>query len=217
MEIVASELPANRVCGDISDVFQAGEDSLLIAMGDASGHGVAAGMLIVDIRRLLSMMASSGYAPGEMMGHVNRHVMKRFPTSRFVTMTLLKIDLRTGATTFATGGQPFYRLGPDGATLSYDSDNAPIGIIDDEVFTTMPLPGLEPDESLILISDGFREALTDDGKMYGESRLFEQFANGRSLPPLELVDRLHADVDDYKCGNTDHDDMTVVIVRAKQP
>jgi len=213
IDTVASELPVNRVCGDISDVFNGGENTQLIAMGDASGHGVAAAMLIVDVRRLLSMMSGSSYPPGEMLSRVNRHVMQRFPTSRFVTLTLLQIDLRTGEMSFASAGQPFYRLGADGTTTICDSDNAPVGILDDEVFPTIPLPPLEPGESLILISDGFREALNNDGQMYGEPRLFEQFAAGRELPALSLIERLHVDVDLYKDGNTDHDDMTVVIVR----
>jgi len=215
VEIIASELPANRVCGDISDVFQTGEHSLLVAMGDASGHGVAAGMLIVDVRRLLSMMAGSGFDPGEMMSRVNRHVMQRFPTSRFVTLSLLEIDLATGGLRFASAGQPFYRLHADGRTAICDSDSAPIGILDDEVFPTMPLDPLAAGESLILISDGFREALNNDGQMYGEPRLFEQFAMGRVEAAGTFFDRLHADVDAYKNGNTDHDDMTIVLVRSR--
>ena len=213
IEIIASELPANRVSGDISDVFQAGEHSLLIVMGDASGHGVAAGMLIVDVRRLLSMMAGSGYQPGEMLTRVNQHVMKRFPTSRFVTLSLIQLDLATGSLAFASAGQPFYRQNLDGTTTKCDSDNAPIGVLDDEVFPTLPLDPLVPGESLILISDGFREALNNDSQMYGEPRLFEQFAAGHSEPATSFIDRLYADVDLYKDGNTDHDDMTVVLVR----
>lgn len=213
IEIIATELPANRVCGDISDVFQAGEHSMLIAMGDASGHGVAAGMLIVDVRRLLSMMASSNFAPGEMMGRVNKYVMQRFPGSRFVTLSLVLIDLATGGMSFASAGQPFYRLHADGKTTTCDSDNAPIGIIDDEEFPTHALEPLQSGESLILISDGFREALNNEGKMYGEPRMFDQFAAGREEPSKTLIDRLYTDVDLYKEGNTDHDDMTVMLVR----
>jgi serine phosphatase RsbU (regulator of sigma subunit) len=213
IEIVASELPANRVCGDISDVLQPDENTLLIAMGDASGHGVAAGMLIVDVRRLISMMSGAGYPPGEMMGRVNKYVMQRFPGSRFVTLSIVQIDLRTGAMSFASGGQPFYRVHADGRTSTCDSDNAPIGILDDEVFPTIPLASLEPGESLVLISDGFREALNNEGQMYGEPRQFAQFALGHSDPPGVFIDRLFADVDLYKNGNTDHDDMTVVLVR----
>jgi serine phosphatase RsbU (regulator of sigma subunit) len=212
-DIIASELPVNRVCGDISDVFQAGEHSMLIVMGDASGHGVAAGMLVVDVRRLVSMMAGSGFEPGEMMGRVNRHVMQRFPTSRFVTLTILHIDLATGRLSFASAGQPFYRLHADGRTSKCDTDNAPIGILDDEQFPTLPLDPLQAGESLILISDGFREALNNAGLMYGEPRMFEQFKAGQAEPPGRFIDRLFADVDLYKESNTDHDDMTVVLVR----
>jgi serine phosphatase RsbU (regulator of sigma subunit) len=213
IEIVAAELPSSRVCGDISDVFQASEHSMLIAMGDASGHGVAAGMLIVDVRRLLSMMASSGYSAGEMMGRVNGHIMRRFPGSRFVTLSLVLVDLASGKMTFASGGQPFYRLHTDGTTSKCDSDNAPVGILDDEVFPTHTLEPLEPGESLILISDGFREALNNEGQMYGEPRMFEQFAAGREEPSSTFIDRLYTDVDVYKEGNTDHDDMTVMLMR----
>ena len=215
LEIVATELPASRVCGDISDVFQGGEHSLLIAMGDASGHGVAAGMLIVDVRRLLSMMSSSEFSPGEMMGRVNQHVMRRFPTSRFVTLSLVTVDLASGRLSFASAGQPFYRLNQDGTTTKCDTDNAPIGIIDDEVFPTFELDPLQPGESLILISDGFREALNHEDQMYGEPRMYEQFAAAREEPAMQFIDRLYADVDLYKNGNTEHDDMTVVLMRQR--
>ncbi len=214
LEIVASELPSSRVCGDISDVFHAGETSILIGMGDASGHGVAAGMLIVDVRRLLQMMQGSDFSAGEMLTRVNRHICQRYPGSRFVTLTLLVVNQTTGALSFASGGQPFYRLQASGETISCDSDNAPIGILDDEVFPTIELPALEAGESIILISDGFREALNNEGAMYGEPRLFEQFAAGRAEPARVLMDRLHHDVDLHKNGNEDHDDMTVMIVRS---
>ncbi len=115
--------------------------------------------------------------------------------------------------TFYSAGQPFYRLHADGATAKCDSDNAPIGILDDEVFPTHSLDPLQPGESLILISDGFREALNNEGQMYGEPRMYAQFAAGREEPANTFVDRLFADVDLYKDGNTDHDDMTVMLVR----
>jgi phosphoserine phosphatase RsbU/P len=214
LDVTASELPASRLCGDISDVVQTGEDSLLIAAGDASGHGTAAGMLIVDVRRLLQMMAASRYAPGEMLGHINRHVMRRFPSSRFVTLTLVAIDLYSGAVTFASAGQPSYRIDASGQTEILDSDNAPVGIVDEEVFSTQPLDPLSDGDSLVLMSDGFREALNPAGQMYGEARLLEQLSLGQSDPALGLIDRLHADVELHKEGCEDHDDMTIVVVRA---
>jgi sigma-B regulation protein RsbU (phosphoserine phosphatase) len=216
LEIVGTENPAGKVSGDLFDIVETGGNSACLAMGDACGHGVAAGMLVVDVRRLLAMMATSGRTPGQMLTDVNRNVMRRFPTCRFVTLTLLAIDGENHAIRYATAGQPFYRVHADGRVVSCDSDNSPIGIFEDEQFQTIDVGALQGGELLVLISDGFREALNADRKMYGEERLLERMTALRECDSEQIIEGLFADVEEFQAGNTDHDDMTVVIARLKR-
>lgn len=213
LEVVGSEVPAGKVSGDLFESGESIEGQASIAMGDASGHGVAAGMLVVDVRRLLSLMASMPADPGSMMSDLNRHVMKRFPTCRFVTLTLLSIDQATRRLRYATAGQPFYRVSPGGVVTDCDSSNGPVGIFDDEAFETLDLPPLEEGELLILISDGFREALNADRQMYSEDRLKSRIAENCGLSSEAIIEAIHQDVHEFKAGHGEHDDMTIVIVR----
>lgn len=215
LEVVATENPAGKVSGDLFEILETGGAPTCIAMGDACGHGVAAGMLVVDVRRLLAMMARSGRTTGQMLTDVNRNVMRRFPTCRFVTLTLLAVDRESRGIQYATAGQPFYRVHSDGTVTTCDSDNGPIGIFDDEQFPAIEAETLQPGELLILISDGFREALNADRKMYGEERLLERICSSRESESAQIIEGLFNDVEDFQAGNTDHDDMTVVIVRLR--
>jgi len=213
LEIVGSENALGKISGDLFEIVETGPDAACIAMGDACGHGVAAGMLVVDVRRLLSMMAETQRDPGRMLTEMNRNVMRRFPTCRFVTLTLLAIDRNTLNIRYASAGQAFYRIPAAGEAIRCDCENSPIGVFEDEEFTTLDSGALQPGELLVLISDGFAETQSRDRGIYGEERLLRQFTENRACDSGEIISKLFTDVDTFKEGHSDHDDMTVVIVR----
>jgi sigma-B regulation protein RsbU (phosphoserine phosphatase) len=159
------------------------------------------------------MMLPTNDDPGAMISEINRFVMKRFPTCRFVTLTLLAVDNRTLEMRFATAGQPFYRMIATGEFATCDSDNGPVGIFDDDKFATAQAEPLRPGELLLLTSDGFREAINPERAMYGEERLFSCVRTHQAEPSRRIIESLFADVEQFQAGSEDHDDMTAIVVR----
>ncbi|MBX3442524.1 MAG: serine/threonine-protein phosphatase [Planctomyces sp.] len=213
LEIAGSESALGKVSGDLFEIVESGGDQACVAMGDACGHGVAAAMLGVDIRRLVSMLSVEGRDPGRILTDVNRHVTRRFPACRFVTLTLLMVDRRTLEVRYATAGQSFYRISPEGRSERCDSDNSPVGVFDDEQFETVHAEPLQPGETLVLVSDGFRETLNSERRMYGEERLLDRLCELRSCDSRDFIDGLYEDVARFRGDASETDDRTVVTVR----
>jgi serine phosphatase RsbU (regulator of sigma subunit)/PAS domain-containing protein len=207
-EMAARYVPATqglRVGGDWYDAFLLGDGRLVVAVGDAAGHGLAAAQVMSGLRHGLRAYAALGHGPAATLDHLDRLLAALEPET-FATAVVLEVDPATGGGRWASRGHPPL-LWCDSAGVHLTGENAadpPLGCRDLRVRTADPAGGhgrdhpftLAPGEAVLLYTDGLVESrsvpLAD-----GLDSLVRAAAACRARPaePLpDLVDALLADV-----------------------
>jgi phosphoserine phosphatase RsbU/P len=203
-------LPCRSVGGDWYDYLQLSDGRGVVCLGDVSGKGMAAALLMSSTRSILRLIAQNVTRPSEVLRRVNEILRSDFPMSRFVTMVFAMIDPKERSVTFANAGHlPPLLVQPTGTSQFLEEPaGLPLGIREG-VFPECTIQ-LLPGSRLILYTDGVVEACNTTDEEYGRARLQEHLGNARSS-----LETLMQDVRSFTAGNPLTDDATVVILQSQ--
>jgi len=215
---VAEYKPAYSVGGDFYDVFWLNYDRIGVFIGDVSGKGVSAALLMARISSDLRLAATIEPDPGRALEHVNRIVLERRQTEVFVTGVYLTIDVKTREITVANAGHmaPIIRKRGTGQLVRIEGgEGTAIGIFDDVEYPSQQVQ-LESGDTLVLCTDGVFEATNLVGEQFGAVRFENSLAMGSSHPG-SLTKRLLADLSAYVGEAPQSDDITIIVVGVDDP
>ena len=215
LDLFATMRPAREVGGDFYDFFQLDTHRLVLMVGDASGKGIAAGMLVLVARTLLRAHLLAGMSPAQSLQSCNRLLAQDNPGGSFTTVFLAVLDRHSGDMLYSNAGHNPPQLRRSGGTLESleQASGVMLGIMDDWVFDTAQLQ-LMPGDSLLLYSDGVSEAQNTEQNLFGQTRLAHSFAQAH--PDAQTgVTELLASVDAFAGEAEQFDDITVLILRFK--
>jgi sigma-B regulation protein RsbU (phosphoserine phosphatase) len=213
IEFVTEYRPAYSVGGDFYDVFWLNYDRIGVFVGDVSGKGVSAALLMARISSDLRLAAMSETDPAKALGHVNRIVLERRQPDIFVTGIYMTLDVKNHSMTLANAGHlpPFVRRRSEGVLQRVDGGSGTaIGIFDDAEYEQVHMQ-LEPGDSLILCTDGVLEATNVGGDQFGFERLEESLARGPSRA-ADVGQRLMKDLRTHVGEAAQYDDLTLIVV-----
>jgi serine phosphatase RsbU (regulator of sigma subunit) len=212
IRFVTEYSPAYSVGGDFYDVFWLNYDRIGMFIGDVSGKGVAAALLMARISSDLRLAAMVEPSPGRVLEHVNRIVLERRQPDIFVTVLYLTFDLPTRVLTIANAGHlpPLIRPGPEGAVQRIDTGvGTPIGIFDDSEYDQVTVKLAEGD-TVVLCTDGVPEATNPGGEQFGLERL-EAILKAGSSNPRALARRLLGALRQHAGAAQQYDDLTLIV------
>ena len=203
------------VGGDFFDIVPMG-DRLGVAVGDVSGKGIPAALLMVMARTLLREIARSLGEPGPVLAGLNRSLCRDMPPSMFVTLILAVLDPSDlGRVVLSSAGHPdpvVVRSDGDAevATLG-EAAGTPLGVLDEAAFGQTTLT-LARGDTLVLLTDGILEAQEEAGGRPGARVILPLLVRERALPPPAVARALCEDVL-RRGGARIQDDMTVFLLR----
>ncbi len=217
-QIAGINIPARQVSGDYFDYIQVDEDRLGVVIADVSGKGVPASLIMAICRSALRAEARANPSPAEVLRKVNRQLYPDIKEDMFISMAYLILDHKNASVTLSRGGHDaplLYRaatgeveiLKPPGMALGIDS-----GDVFDRVAADISVP-LEPDDCLVLYTDGVTEALDANGDEFGRERMMRSLRASASEGAEEVIARLIGDVRNFVDGHPQHDDITLIVVR----
>lgn len=217
-DIAGASHPARLLGRDYFEFIPMPDGALGLAVGDASGHGITAALLMAETRAYLRAEALTRKNVGAVLNCVNRHVAQDVAAGDFVTLLLARLDPRTRSLVYGSGGQwPGYLLDRRGKVRrTLRSTGLPLGI---DVTAAIPSSGvmkLEPGDLLLLLTDGIAEAFSPDGSLFGMKRALDCVRTHRHGPAAEIVARLCAEAQAFS-ENGQVDDMTAVVVKVAYP
>jgi sigma-B regulation protein RsbU (phosphoserine phosphatase) len=192
---------------------------LVVMVGDVSGHGIPAALLMSSARAFLRarLLAPGGIA--EALGDVNRLLSEDLGmTGRFMTLFVLEVDLTTRDIRWARAGHD-PALVYDPATDAYrelGGKGIPLGIDKDWVFAWDGMAALPPGQVVVLGTDGIWEARDPSGEMYGKTRFKNAVRACRQRSATQIADAVMADVAAFRGGATRRDDETVVVIKIEE-
>ncbi len=208
----ATMLPALAVGGDFYDYFSLEEGRLGVVVGDVSGKGVPAALLMAVTRTLLRACAQRGAAPGACLEEVNRLLLRDTSAERFVTLFYAVLDARQGELSYANGGHnPPLLLRASGAVDELPGGGVVVGIVPGVSYQTKTVP-LHPGDQLFLYTDGISEAMNARNEQFSSPRLLGFLSQSRGGSPEELVGRVVDAVRHFTAGAAQSDDLTALAV-----
>jgi serine phosphatase RsbU (regulator of sigma subunit) len=216
-EVASVSLPATEVGGDYYDYFTVSDDEQAIVVGDVAGHGVASGLVLSGVRSCLHLLSDQMRSPASVIDRL--HATLRHTTARrmFMTMGFLIIDCEARSASFACAGHP-PMLHWHAASQTVDEVGRgalPLGTPMTSSYAEHRLT-LEPDDVLLLYTDGVSETANEAGELFGYERLHASFAEAAVSPSATRIrDALLRTLWSYKGDAEQIDDVTIVVVRIR--
>ncbi len=202
-------MSAKEVGGDLYD-FYVRDYKVFFCIGDVSGKGVPASLLMAVTRSLFRSFSSRIDDPGEIMSQINNAMSEMNENSMFVTLFVGVLDLHTGNLAYSNAGHcaPVL-LGGAPALLAVDA-NIPVGVMPDWQFSTQQTT-LAPGQTVFLYTDGLTEAENASLEQFGEERMMKALAES-DISPRPLVENILKIVKAF-VGTTDQsDDLTMLAI-----
>jgi phosphoserine phosphatase RsbU/P len=205
--------PAGIVSGDYCDlIYGPGENSnLIFLLGDVSGKGVAASMLMTHLHAMFRALSGIGLALDALLDTANRMFCESTIAGQFATLVCGRAG-RNGEIEIASAGHfPILRSSKNGVT-NLEATGLPLGLFATSRYT-VHRTRLEPDDSLLLYTDGISEAKDAAGEDFGLDGLTRAAASRYSWKPNDLVAACITDLEKHCSGGRQLDDQTLMVIQ----
>lgn len=213
--------PARGVGGDYYDFLVLAGGRAGIAIGDVSGKGIPAALLMAALQASLRSQALA--APADLtalMGNLNRLICESSAPNRYATFFYAEYEPGPRRLGYVNAGHNapmlFRRGGPPGEPLRLERGGPVIGLLDAVPFE-QGVVRLEPGDVLVAFTDGISEAMNPAGEEWGEERLAAAVQGCRGRPAREIAARVLQAADAFAAGAEQHDDMTLVVMTLPEP
>jgi len=210
--------PAQGVGGDYYDVFPLQDGRLGLAIGDVSGKGISAALLMASLRASLRGVTLDNPRDfAKLMDKVNRLVYEASADNRYATFFFGALDPETLVLECVNAGHNaplVLRQKPEGGAeiLRLEADGPVVGLLPFAPYTEQSLQ-LKPGDLVVTYTDGISEAMTRKDEEWGEERMMVAAAAAREGSAEEVLKAIFDDADVFTDGAPQHDDMTLLILK----
>lgn len=218
--------PARGVGGDYYDFLPITTERLGFALGDISGKGIAAALLMASLQALLRSHAPlRGQDVSGLISDVNRLLFGSTDSSKYATFFYGLYDDHARALTYVNAGHnppmlfrplghgsPLSGANPGAEVLRLEASGTVIGLLPNASYEQASV-GLHPGDVLLIYTDGISEAMNSRDEEFGEDRLQSLVAANLRLSAVELQRLILAEIERFVAGAPQHDDMTLVVAK----
>jgi PAS domain S-box-containing protein len=213
-EVAAYYQPARQVGGDFYDFLELPDGRLGLIVGDVSGKGVPAALVMAITRTMLQAAYRLG-SPGEILEQVNNNLYRDIPPNMYVTCLAALLDSRTGRLQYANAGHDLPYLRHADGVSKLRATGMPLGLMPGMSYEQKEFT-LQPGDSVLLYSDGLVEAHDPQREMFGFPRL--QGFVGAHPGGATLIDSLLAELERFAGEEWEQeDDITLVTLQRSRP
>ena len=214
IDIYGTLTPAKDVGGDLFD-FYIRNEKLFFCIGDVSGKGVPASLVMAMTRSLFRNISSHLWEPDQIARGLNDTMAEGNDTNMFVTLFIGVLDLHTGHLSYCNAGHDSPLLIGTGISQLPCDSNLPVGVMPDWVYTRQEMQ-LQSQDTIFLYTDGLNEAENVDHAQFGDNRIVnvaEACLAERQVQPATLVDRMTEAVHRFVDEAEQSDDLTMLAIK----
>ena len=191
-ELQGISFPCYEIGGDYYDFIQREDGRLVVALGDVSGKGTAAALLMSSLHAAVHAQADIDNSLAKTIGAVNRYLVESIPANRFVTLFYAELEPKSGALAFLNAGHNPPLIVHSGGTMEQlAAGGLPLGIMPNADFREGRTQ-LHPGDVLVIYSDGVSEACNPAGEEFGPTRLYEVVARNLDASAGGIRDRIES-------------------------
>jgi phosphoserine phosphatase RsbU/P len=211
LSVSGVNFPCLSVGGDYFDVFPLDDKRTAFLLADVSGKGLGAALLTTMLQGALSGM-TLGTDPARVFNHVNRFLCDHAEVGRYATMFFGILD-DAGRLEFINAGHPSpILIRKDTVEEAFTEGSFPVGLVPEAEFTTTTLQ-LQPNDTMVLFSDGVTEAMDPEEELYGVPRLRGVLQGKPDMQLDEIQKAILESVENFARGARQADDLTLLLVR----
>ena len=216
VEIAAVWKPARVVGGDYYDVLDLGGGRYALAIGDVSGKGLPAALLMSNVQAAVRAIAQDAHTPVSLCSGVNRIVCGHVLSARFITFFYGILDTRTHELTYVNAGHnpPILRRST-GQEIRLEAGGIVLGVTAGAQYEQETV-SITPGDRLLLFTDGLTEAFNDHDEEFGEDRLRAILEHLPAANAEDLQQTIMRAAGEF-CDNNFHDDATLITVVFAEP
>lgn len=212
-ELQGISFPCYEIGGDYYDFIEREDGRLVIALGDVSGKGTAAALLMSSLHASVHAQTGSHDTLSETISAVNRYLADNIPANRFVTLFYAELDPASGALSFLNAGHnPPLIVHAAGTVEQLASGGLPLGIKRNAEYREGRTQ-MQMGDILVIYSDGVTEAASPSGEEFGATRLYEVVSRNIDASAAGVRDRIESALTKFSQGTQAADDITLVIVK----
>jgi sigma-B regulation protein RsbU (phosphoserine phosphatase) len=215
-ELQGISFPSYQIGGDYYDFILCADGRLVVALGDVSGKGTSAALLMSSLHAAVHAQVASCRPINETIGAVNRYLADNTPSNRFVTLFYAELDPLTGSLAFINAGHNPPLIAHAAGTLEQlGSGGPPLGIMPEFDYREGRTQ-LQHGDVLVSYSDGVTEQTNQKGEEFGTDRLHEVIVQNIERSAAAIRDKIEAALSAFAQGTPAVDDITLLIVKREK-
>jgi len=215
LDYAGSCRPALGVGGDYYDFIKRPGGKLCFAIGDVSGKGISAALLMSNLQAALrshAVVASEDLA--SILTRINGLIYQSSSSNRYATFFLAEYEPGARQLTYVNGGHNAPMLFRAGGEIERLTEGGMVvGLMPDVTYRQATVT-LRPGDLLVAFTDGISEAMNPADEEWGEERLIQTVRCCSTLESREILNRIMVDADAFAAGAPQHDDMTLLLLRS---
>jgi serine phosphatase RsbU (regulator of sigma subunit) len=213
VEAQGVSIPAREVGGDFFNYFAMPGDDVALLVGDVSGKGIAAALLMANFQATLEVRVPLGTDLAELARQLDGEVADNTPPEVYVTVLMAILDQKTGTLRYVNAGHhPQFALYADGTVERLESTGRPLGILPGGPYEEKTI-SLKPGDSLFFYTDGLVEAENAAGVPFGLERLQALLVEGRGGNADNVLSSIEHRLCEHRAGLESADDATMMVLK----
>lgn len=214
LDVAGWSVPASVTGGDCYDLWQLTDGRLAMLLADAAGHGMAAAMVVAQVRSLVRALANPTQSPAEVLNKVNARLSEDLSPNRFVTAVLAYLSPDGKVEMASAGHGPILVCPSDHSVFEqWNASGLPLVVDSEPSVQNYPIFHLQPHGQIVLMSDGIFEAPSRSGELFGTERIQAVLGSQVGQSAHQQIMHLRHSVHTWSGGKTLKDDQTVIIAR----
>ncbi len=216
-DIAGAAHAAESLCGDYFDFFPMSEGGLGMTVADVCGHGVGPSILMAQARAYLRSLARSHGDVGEVLRLLNEILTVEGSQQELVTQILIRLEPEARTLVYANAGHPSgYLLDREGEIREeFPSCGVPLGIFSDSLYPSSQAIRLQPDDIVVLFTDGFTESSGPGERELGAKGVLEVIRRHRHDSARQILEALYRAASSFRFEGAQLDDMTAIVCKVE--
>lgn len=212
IQIAAQTVPWEKVGGDFYDFIELPNQNLGIAIGDVSGKGIPAALLMFAVRMALRAHVEHEYDAREIMRRVNNAVCRDTQPEQFASLFYGVLNVPAKIFTFVNAGHPPPVIFRDSQVMTLEAGGIPVGLLPGYSYSEESI-SLQPGDMLVLYTDGYTDVGSSEEELFELNHFIECLSSNQHLLPSQLIDSIDRAVSDFVADSDMGDDRTIVVLK----
>ncbi|MDQ7816860.1 MAG: SpoIIE family protein phosphatase [Melioribacteraceae bacterium] len=214
-QISGKSIPAKDVGGDYFDFIQIDDDNMAFCLGDISGKGIPAALLMANLQATLRGQSILNYSCKDCISFSNKLLYRNTDSQKYATLFYGILNHSNNKITYCNAGHnnPIL-ISNDKKVQRLDVGGIVVGIMPEYPFQETSV-NLNPGDLLVLFSDGITEAMNESGEEFEEEKLINLLLELHDRSTDEIIDTVLKSVNDFSGNSEPMDDKTIVVVKYK--